>query len=642
MHRVIRWAFAVGLVALPLAAQQPNVAIISQAQQTLALADAAGAQIYAKSLYDDAAYRIRFAQENINSPKASVQAQAVMRAREAIFAAEAARAKARWLSTNVILANLQTDIRRFGGTSNVGLTTEDPNIDYRRGATTKDRIALAQAAIDQARAAGAEQLVADNDLKTADSYLATARRAASNSDVADYQAYIAEMIARRAYYMARFNESSRLVPDVQLQRTRLAQTYSEQQAALERRQREEVERQTADLQRQLAAEQANRQAQQAELDRLRAQVDEQRRAMQARIEGDRAARQEAESRLDDAMRQYETAVASGNPADIDRLRRQVEDQEIALRTVQQREQLDQQALAAGIEAARNDANQQVDIAQRQALLDQYRSELQADVAARADIERRHEAAIASAQQQRQQADVQAQALRAQIQQAQAEAQQQAQAAQAAQQKVQQTQEQLQAAQQQAQQTQQQLQTTQQQAAQAQQQLTQQAQQNQAEAEKARQTAQAAQAELARTREELAHRDAEARQLRMQQELAAIAATKTEARGIVVTLPSVSFDPGKTTLKPSAKKTLQKIANQLKASQNVRVLVEGHTDNVGKAEKNMQISEKRAAAVRDYLISLGLPADRIVASGKGEADPVASNKTASGRSANRRVELVITM
>src|SRR5216683_5841290 len=183
MHRIIRWAVAVWLVAIPLAAQQPNVAIISQAQQTLALADAAGAQIYAKSLYDDAAYRIRFAQENINSPKASMQAQAEMRAREAIFAAEAARAKARWLATNAILGNLQTDIRRFGGASNVSLTTEDPNIDYRRGATTKDRIALAQAAIDQARSAGAEQLVGDNDLKTADSYLATARRAASNSDV---------------------------------------------------------------------------------------------------------------------------------------------------------------------------------------------------------------------------------------------------------------------------------------------------------------------------------------------------------------------------------------------------------------------------------------------------------------------------
>ena len=78
MQRIIRWVIALGLVALPLAAQQ-NIAIVSQAQQALALADASGAQIYAKSLYDDAAYRIRFAQDNINSTRASMQAQAEMR-----------------------------------------------------------------------------------------------------------------------------------------------------------------------------------------------------------------------------------------------------------------------------------------------------------------------------------------------------------------------------------------------------------------------------------------------------------------------------------------------------------------------------------------------------------------------------------
>ncbi|PYQ50253.1 MAG: hypothetical protein DMF59_11290 [Acidobacteria bacterium] len=615
------------MVALPLAAQQ-NIAIISQAQQALTLADAAGAQIYAKSLYDDAAYRIRFAQDNINSTRASMQAQAEMRAREAIFAAEAARAKARWLATNATISNLQSDIQRFGGSSNLNLATEDPNIDYRRGATTNERIAAAQAAIDQARSAGAERLVADNDLKTAESYVASARRASSNSDVADYQAYIAEMIARRAYYMARFNEASRSLPDIQLQRTRLAQTYSDQQANLERAQREEVERRTADLQRQLAAEQANRQAQAEELERLRSQLDENRRAMQLRIENDRAARIDAETRLDEAMRQYEAAAVSGNSADLDRLRRNVEDQQIALRTVQERERLDSQALSAEIDAARNDANQQADLTQRQSQLDQYQRELQSDITARAEIERRHDAAIAAAQQQRQQLEAQAQTLREQIQQAQSQAQQQAQAAQAAQQ--------------QAAQAQQALQTAQQQAVQQQQQLTQQAQASAFDAEKARQTAQSAQAELARTREELARRSAETEQLRLQQQLAAIAATKTESRGIVVTLPSVSFDPGKTTLKPSAKKTLQKIANQLKANENIRMSVEGHTDNVGKAEKNMTISEKRAQAVRDYLVSLGISPNHITAAGKGESDPVASNKTASGRSANRRVELVISM
>jgi outer membrane protein OmpA-like peptidoglycan-associated protein len=620
MLRIIRIAALVALVALPLAAQQ-NIAIVAQAQQALSLADSAGAQIYAKSLFDDAAYRVRFAQENINSPDSRMQSQAQMRAREAIFAAEAARAKARWLSTNATISNLQTDIRRFGGTSNTNLLTEDTAIDYRRGSTTKDRIAAAQAAINQARAAGADQTVADNDLKTADAYVASARRASSNTDVADYQAYIGEMIARRAYYMARFNETTRLLPDIQLQRTRLAQNFSEQQATQERAQREEVQRQTAELQRQLAAQQASNEAQASELERLRSQLDEGRRAMQSRIEADRSARVEAERQLDEAMRQYEAAAVTGNSADLDRLRRQVEDQEIALRTVQERERLDQLAFAAELDAARSDTNQQIDLAQRQSQLEQYRNELQSDLAARTEIERRHEAAIALAQQQRQQAEAQAQALRAQIDQAQAETQ-------AAQQRAQQTQDQLQAAQQQA--------------AQTQQQLTQQAQTSAFDAEKARQAAQSVQAELARTREELARREGEAQQLRLQQQLAAIAATKNEPRGIVVTLPSVSFDAGKTTLKTSAKKTLQKIANQLKVNQSIRVNVEGYTDNTGKAEKNLSLSEKRAQAVRDYLVTLGLPADRITATGKGEADPVASNKTSSGRSANRRVELVISM
>jgi outer membrane protein OmpA-like peptidoglycan-associated protein len=632
MHRVMRYVVVIALAAFPLAAQQ-NLPDLNQAMQVLVLADSAGAQIYAKSLYDDASYRIRFAQENINSPRASVQEQARMRASEALFAARAALAKARWLSTNAAVNNLQIDIRRFGGTSNVNLPSEDSNIDYRRGSTTKERIATAQAAIDQARAAGAEQSVADNNLATAAGDLESARKVSrngsDNSDVADYLAYIAEMIARRAYYMARFNESSRAVPDLQLQRTRLAQTYSEQQANLERQQREEVERRTAELQRQLAVEQANRQAQSEELDRLRQQVEESRRAMQQRIDADRAARIEAERNLDTAMRAYEAAAASGNQADIDKLRRQVEDQEIALRTIQERERLDAAAIGADITAMRNSPNPQNDlIAQRQAELDAYQRELSADVAARAEIQRHHEAAISAASQQRQQAEQQAQAMRAQIEQAQAAAQQAAQAAQAAKEQAAQTQQQLQAVQQQAQQTQQQ--------------LTQQAQQNAAEAEKARQAAQAAQAELEKTREELARRDAEARQLRMQQELARIAATKQESRGLVVTLPSgIFFDSGKSTLKPGAKKTLNRIAEQLRSDPAIKVQVEGHTDNTGTAAKNMALSEKRANAVRDYLVSKGIPEDRISATGKGQTEPVATNKTVAGRQQNRRVELVIT-
>ncbi len=654
MHRVLRWLVGITLVALPIAAQQ-NIPDLTQAQQVLVLAASAGAQTYAKSLYDDAAYRIRFVQENMNSPKPVVQEQAHMRAREALFAARAALAKARWLSTNANANSLQEDIRRFGGASNVNLLSEDPNIDYRRGSTTKDRIAAAQAAIDQARSAGAERTVGDNDLATAagdlDSARKVSRNGTDNSDVADYLAYLAEMIARRAYYMARFNESSLAVPDLQLQRTRLAQTYSEQQTTSERTQREEAERRAAALQQQLNSEAANRQAQSAELDRLRQQVDETRRAMQQRVESDRSARVQAEQDLDTSMRAYEAAAVTGNQADLDRLRRQIEDQEIALRAIQERERLDAQAIGADITAMRNSPNPQNDlITQRQAELDAYQRELSADIAARTEIQKHHEAAVAIAAQQRQQSEQQTQAYRVEIEQAQ-------QAARAAQQKAVQTQEQLTAAQQAAQtaqeqakqqltaaqqQAQQQLQAQQQQAQQTQQQLSQQVQQQQAEAEKARQTAQAAQAELEKTREELARRDAEARQLRMQQELARIAATKQESRGLVVTLPSgIFFDSGKSTLKSGAKKTLDRIAQQLTGDSAIKVVVEGHTDSTGSAEKNMALSEKRAQAVRDYLVSKGVPDAQITSAGKGESEPLATNKTVAGRQQNRRVELVIS-
>ena len=200
----------------------------------------------------------------------------MLNAQEALFAARAALAKARWLSTNAAVSNLQSDIRHFGGTSNVNMPTEDPNLQYQRGTTTREHIGTAQMAIDQARAAGAEQSVPDNDLATAigdlDSAKKVSRNGSQDNDTADYLAYVSEMIARRAYYMARFNESSRSIPDLQLQRTRLAQTYSEQQATSERTQREEAERRAAELQQQLSTQMANSQAQSAELDNLRTRL----------------------------------------------------------------------------------------------------------------------------------------------------------------------------------------------------------------------------------------------------------------------------------------------------------------------------------------------------------------------------------
>ncbi|HEX3581408.1 MAG TPA: OmpA family protein, partial [Thermoanaerobaculia bacterium] len=195
----------------------------------------------------------------------------------------------------------------------------------------------------------------------------------------------------------------------------------------------------------------------------------------------------------------------------------------------------------------------------------------------------------------------------------------------------------QSAQQQTQQMQQQNQQMQQQTQQMQQQQQQMQQQMQAQQQQAAQQA----AELEKTKSELAAREAEARELRMQQELARIAATKNDQRGLVVTLPGIFFDTGKSTLKPGAKNTLAKIAEQLKGDSDVRVSIEGHTDSVGSDEKNQELSEKRANAVRDYLVTNGVPAERVTAAGKGEADPVASNKTPAGRLQNRRVEMIIT-
>ena len=628
-------------------AQTNNTAPLDEAKASLGVAESAGAPLYAKALYDDAAYRIRFAQDNWNGKRSG---EALMRAIEANAAAQAATAKARWLSTNAAIRTLQTDITRFGGTANVNLADEPSGQEINRGVTTKDHIDTAQAAIDQARAVGAEQLVADANLKLASDMLDSARkvsRASASSDVADSLAYRAEMLGRRAYYLARFTDASRRMPDLQLQRTRLAQAASEQSAAAERAQREEADRRAAELRQQLAAQEANRQAQAAELEQLRQQINQQRAAAQQQRMADRAARADAEKRVDEAARNYQLAVASPTTtaADIEAARRALEDANIALRAAQERERLEGDAMNAEVQRMRTDldaaqqtnaltpqvlSTRQADLIARQQELEQFRQDVQAAMTRRAEAERAQQAAITAALNARQEREAQAQALRqaAEIAQQQAaQAQQQAQAAQQAQAEAEQA---RLAAQQQA--------AEQAKAAEAQ---TKAAEEAKAAAQQATAAAQAAQAELEKTRKELAERDAEARMLRMQNELARIAATRREARGLIVTLSSgVFFDSGKTALKKGAQSTLTRIANQLKSDNSIRITVEGHTDNVGTPAKNQTLSEKRAEAVRDFLAGAGVASDRITAVGKGDTQPIATNKTAAGRQQNRRVELVI--
>ena len=104
------------------------------------------------------------------------------------------------------------------------------------------------------------------------------------------------------------------------------------------------------------------------------------------------------------------------------------------------------------------------------------------------------------------------------------------------------------------------------------------------------------------------------------------------------LPGVFFDTDKSEIKPAGKKELDKAVKALQSAGFPAIIVSGHTDSVGTDEYNQGLSERRAASVKDYLASKGVPADKITTKGYGETKPIASNETASGRAQNRRVEI----
>lgn len=104
------------------------------------------------------------------------------------------------------------------------------------------------------------------------------------------------------------------------------------------------------------------------------------------------------------------------------------------------------------------------------------------------------------------------------------------------------------------------------------------------------------------------------------------------------LEGVNFDFDKSTLRPEDIAIIDQNAADLKTWGDVDIEVSGHTDNRGSDKYNMALSLRRAEAVRDYLITKGISADRLTAKGYGESDPIASNDTDEGRFKNRRVEL----
>jgi outer membrane protein OmpA-like peptidoglycan-associated protein len=109
----------------------------------------------------------------------------------------------------------------------------------------------------------------------------------------------------------------------------------------------------------------------------------------------------------------------------------------------------------------------------------------------------------------------------------------------------------------------------------------------------------------------------------------------------IVLKNIFFDYNKFELKPESQVELDKLVQLMIDNPTVKIQVEGHTDNIGNAADNMKLSENRAKAVMNYLISKSIKADRIVAKGFGATQPVADNSTEQGRSQNRRTEIKIT-
>ncbi len=154
--------------------------------------------------------------------------------------------------------------------------------------------------------------------------------------------------------------------------------------------------------------------------------------------------------------------------------------------------------------------------------------------------------------------------------------------------------------------------------------------------------QLAQTQTGLAQETDARKAAEARAARAMESLAKIAQVKEEARGMVITLSGqVLFVTGKSELLPAAQDQLGQVAKALQDQGEIKpIVVEGYTDSVGSESANMTLSQARAEAVRSYLVSKGLPSDKVSAVGKGKSNPVAGNDTADGRANNRRVEIVV--
>ncbi|WP_395406976.1 OmpA family protein [Pseudoduganella sp. UC29_106] len=165
-----------------------------------------------------------------------------------------------------------------------------------------------------------------------------------------------------------------------------------------------------------------------------------------------------------------------------------------------------------------------------------------------------------------------------------------------------------------------------------------AEQAKRQADEAAAAANAAQSQAASA--EAATRDAQARAAALAQQLSDLQAKQTE-RGIVITFGDVLFNTDQAVLTAQGMQTAQRLADVLRNNTDRSVLVEGFTDSTGTASHNLELSQRRAEAVRSALMQTGVERSRIDTRGYGEAYPVAGNNTAADRQLNRRVEIVLS-
>lgn len=150
------------------------------------------------------------------------------------------------------------------------------------------------------------------------------------------------------------------------------------------------------------------------------------------------------------------------------------------------------------------------------------------------------------------------------------------------------------------------------------------------------------AAIARSEAELARLESSAAKQQsadLRQQLAELNAKETE-RGLVITLGDVLFASGGYAFKGGTAGNLGRLATFLNKYPDRTVQIEGHTDSVGNTDANLTLSQRRAEAVKAYLVQQGVDASRIAASGMGEGSPAAGNDSATGRQQNRRVEVII--